>query len=113
MKRTKVLRLTLKKKPFDVMITGEKQEEFRKDSQWIRSRLFDKEFNHRRYDLIHFTNGYGNDKPFFTCKFEGFLDCYMDVKKRKYSNGLEVSGIGKGDYIIYLGEIIHKGNIKT
>ena len=40
----KVLRLTLKKKAFDVMVTGEKQEEFRKYSKWIESRLFNTEY---------------------------------------------------------------------
>lgn len=110
MKRT--LYLSLKKEPFDVMVTGEKKEEFRKNSDWIRSRFFDKNYNEREYDYIKFVNGYGKDSPYFICKYEGFDECYMDVSERKYSNGLKINGIGKGDFIIYCGEIIKKGNIK-
>jgi hypothetical protein len=112
MKRT--LYLTLSKIPFDVMVTGEKGEEFRKYSKWIESRLIDTEtWVSKKYDFIKFVNGYGKDKPYFICKFDGFIQCYMDVKSRKYSNGLIVSGIGKYDFIIYLGEIIEKGNLKN
>ena len=105
------LYLSLKKEPFAVMVTGEKQEEFRKNSGWIRSRLFDKKDNEKKYDYIKFVNGYGADKPYFICKYEGFLECYMNVAERKYSNGLLITGIGKGDFIIYCGEIIERGNL--
>jgi hypothetical protein len=102
----RILHLTLSKIPFEVMVTGEKQEEFRKNSDWIRSRLFEKE-----YDYIKFANGYGSDKPYFICKYEGFMECYMNVAERKYSNGLSITGIGKGDFIIYCGDIVERGNI--
>jgi hypothetical protein len=105
------LHLSLKKEPFAVMFTGEKQEEFRKNSDWIRSRLFDKEDNEREYDYIKFVNGYGADKPYFICKYEGFMECYMDVAERKYSNGLSITGIGKGDFIIYCGDVVERGNL--
>ena len=36
------LKLVISKKPFDVMITGEKLEEFHVPSKWIESCLFDK-----------------------------------------------------------------------
>lgn len=92
------------------MVTGEKDEEFRENSQWIRSRLFDKEGKPKNYDLIKFTNGYGSDKPYFICKYVDFMECYMPIE-RKYSDGSEIKGIGKGDFIIMLGEIIERGNI--
>ena len=107
----RLLHLSLKKEPFDVMVTGEKQEEFRKNSDWIRSRLFDKNGNEKEYDYIKFVNGYGADKPYFICKYEGFMECYMNVAERKYSNGLSITGIGKGDFIIYCGEIIEIRNL--
>ena len=106
----KILYLTLEKKAFEVMITGEKNEEFRKNSDWIRSRLFDKEDNEKQYDFIKFTNGYGSDKPYFICEYKGFIECYMDVFERKYSNGLVMNDIGKYDFIIYCGEIVETGN---
>ena len=108
----KTLHLTLSKKPFEVMVTGEKWEEFRKGSDWIISRLFDKEHNEKEYDVIKFVNGYGSDKPYFICRYNGFLECYMNVETREYSNGLIVEGIGKGDFVIYCGDIIEKGNLR-
>lgn len=107
----RTLHLSLKKEPFSVMVTGEKQEEFRKNSDWIRSRLFDKDDNERKYDYIKFVNGYGADKPYFICKYEGFMECYLNVSERKYSNGFSIAGIGKGDFIIYFGEIVERGNL--
>ena len=106
----RILKLTLHRAAFEVMVTGEKKEEFRKGGKWILSRLFDKNMEAKEYDLIKFVNGYGSDKPFFTCRYAGYLDCYMPVTTRKYSNGLEVSGIGAGDFIIYCGEIVEVGN---
>jgi len=101
----KTLKLTLSKAPFEVMVTGEKKEEFREGGSWIRSRLFNKDDTEREYDLIEFTNGYGAHRPSFTCKFDGFVECYMNVATREYSNGLKVEGIGKGDFVILCGEV--------
>ena len=39
----KTLYLTLKKKPFEVMKIGEKKSEYRENSKWMRSRLFNKD----------------------------------------------------------------------
>lgn len=107
----RTLNLTLNKKAFEVMVTGEKPEEFRKGSDWIRSRLMHSDGTYKRYHQIKFVNGYGSDKPYFICKYEGFLECYMEVAERIYSNGLTVSGIGRGDFIIYCGDILETGNI--
>lgn len=108
----KILHLSLSKLPFDVMVTGEKKEEFRKGCSWIRSRLIDKQGTARMYDYIKFVNGYGSYKPYFICEFLGSLECYLPVSPRTYSNGLVVEGIGKGDFIIYCGDIVERGNIK-
>ena len=84
------LKLVISKKPFDVMITGEKLEEFRVPSKWIESRLFDKKGNPREYELIQFTNGYGKDRSTFTAKYKGFTKEHNI--KREYSNGLKLEG---------------------
>jgi hypothetical protein len=112
MNKKSILHLTLSKGPFDVMVTGEKKEEFRKNSDWIRSRLFDKLGVEKKYDYIKFVNGYGKNKPYFICEYVDFVECYMDVAERKYSNGLIVTGISKGDFIIYCGDIVEIGNLK-
>lgn len=112
MAKLRILNLTLEKKAFEVMVTGEKTEEFRKYSEWIYSRLYDyKTGQKKEYDLIKFVNGYGKAKPYFICKYEGFLQCKMPKTTLTYSNGLTVSGIGKNDFIIYCGDIIERGNL--
>ena len=108
-----ILHLTLKKAPFDVMITGEKQLEFRESSRWIKNRLFKGGKigrGLRDYDVVKFVNGYGADKPYFIAEFESarVLDIDFD---HKYSNGLQVRA-RKGDIVICLGKVLKKGNIK-
>lgn len=101
----KILNLTLYKSAFEVMVTGEKRFEFRKPGKWINSRLFNKDGSKKGYDLIKFTNGYGNDKPYFVCKYLGFG---YEYGLFKYSNGLEIDV--SNDFAIKCGEIVEIGN---
>jgi len=62
-----VLRLTLKRKWFDMIARGEKKEEYRAPSKWILSRLLDK-----NYDLVEFRNGYAPDAPMVAVEYLGW-----------------------------------------
>jgi len=70
------LKLTLKKEWFDLIASGDKCFEYREyKKHWI-SRLLGKSEagkrgGHKNFDEVHFTNGYGNDRPFLRCKFVG------------------------------------------
>lgn len=100
----RILYLSLKKQPFDVMVTGEKNKEFRSQSEWILSRLRGK-----MYDYVKFVNGYGNDKPYFICEYKGWK--INDTNFRGiYSNGFEVM-VDVGAIIIQLGKIVERGNL--
>ena len=99
-----ILHLTLKKHWFDLMLSGEKKQEFRKPSEWIKTRLVGKD-----YDLIKFVNGYGSDKPYFVCEYLGY-ELSVGYKKIAFQS-TEVE-IEKGDFIINLGKIIETGNLK-
>lgn len=90
------------------MVTGEKNREYRKPSEWILSRLVDKNGN-KKLTHIKFVNGYGKDKPYFICKFEGWNNSVGGFYE--YSNGLKID-IQPADIVIYLGEIIETGNLK-
>lgn len=109
----KGLLLTLSKKPFEVMITGEKVVEYRKPSKWIESRLYmNGTLKEKHYKTIRFQNGDSKDSPYFIAEFKGFYR-YPDMFDNGlacFSNGLEVV-IEPGDYIIQLGNIIEKGNV--
>ena len=99
----KTIPLSVKKIWFDLMLSQKKTIEYRKCSQWIKSRLLNKD-----YDYVKFINGYGNDRPYFICEFLRY-----EISNKNYSvffdeNKVDVS---KGDYLIHLGKIIKKGNI--
>jgi hypothetical protein len=114
----KILHLTVTKKWFDLMITGEKDKEFRKPSPWILSRLWDKQpestiakkvYKEKQYDAVKFTNGYGSNMPYFIAHYKGFTES-KTAYPAIYSDGSLVK-VEKGDIIIKLGDIIEKGNI--
>lgn len=63
----RILKLTLKRRWFDMIASGEKREEYRQPSQWILSRLEGKD-----YDLVEFRNGYGPDVPWLLVEFKGW-----------------------------------------
>jgi len=53
----KILHLTLKKKWFDMIASGEKREEYREIKPYWIKRL------NKSYDVIKFRNGYSKDSP--------------------------------------------------
>lgn len=93
-----ILRLTLKKKWFDMIASGEKKEEYRKPGKWIYSRL-----DGRRYDRVEFKNGYGTDVP--TCEVE-YLDYYHGAGKEEWGSCMELV------VIIRLGRVLSVKNTK-
>lgn len=92
------LKLSINKQAFEVMVSGEKTEEFREQSKWIMSRL------KKNYEFVQFTNGYGNERPVFVAKYLGYE---IGGVCKTYSNGLSVQG---EKVIIKLGAIIEKRN---
>ena len=99
----KILNLTLKKNWFVLMLNGVKKQEYRKPSNWIKVRLENKSYN-----FVKFVNGYGNDKPFFVCEYEGFK--ISENHEIVEFDGQKVD-VEKGDYIIQLGRIVDYGNL--
>ncbi len=62
----KILHLTLHKEWFDKIASGEKKEEYRENKPYWKTRLFEKKF-----DEVHFRNGYNPDRPFMRVKCLG------------------------------------------
>ncbi len=62
----KILRLTLKKKWFDLIASGSKTVEYREFKPYWEKRLSGK-----RFDEIHFRNGYAKDAPWMRVEFRG------------------------------------------
>ena len=94
-KTKRVLRLTLKKRWFDMIARGEKREEYRVPSNWIMSRLRGK-----RYDVVQFKNGYGATAPMVEVEFLGW-----EIGYGRLSWG---AGFDKV-VVIYLGRVLKQG----
>ncbi|UOE48005.1 hypothetical protein MTO98_26700 [Mucilaginibacter sp. SMC90] len=102
----KLLNLTLTKHPFDLMERELKRIEFRRESTWIASRLIGKQYTH-----VKFTNGYGADKPWFIAEFKGVIRM-SKMMRISYDAGKLVIWSLPGDFVIFLGDVIERGNIK-
>jgi len=88
----KILHLTLKKKWFDMIASGEKREEYRELKQYWHTRLS------KKYDVIEFRNGYSKDAP------------VMMVELRGISKSLGIVEWGAPEnetvYILKLGQVL-------
>lgn len=93
-----ILRLSVKREWFDLMALGLKRVEVRSNSPWIRSRLRDHAGQLRHYDLVEFTNGYGNARPRFQAVFLHAEVCTESVTID--FSGSEVHA-SVGDYFIH------------
>lgn len=94
----KTLKLTLHKKYFDAILSGEKKQEYREIKKaWLK--LFEK-----KYDFVEFTNGYGHHRPWMKVECKEIELAKIDVDL--FSSKQIV-------FAINLGEIIETRNIKT
>ena len=66
-----VLHLTIKKKWFDLIKSGEKKEEYRDRKPYWLSRLFNKDGSIKMYEFIEFRNGYSPKSPTLLVEFGG------------------------------------------
>lgn len=96
-----VLRLTLKKRWFDMIASGDKREEYRTPGKWILSRLEGKE-----YDQVEFSNGYGAHVPKMTVEYLGWA---FSFGRREWGGGGEQ---GKPFATILLGRVLSRTNEK-
>ncbi|MBN2640357.1 MAG: ASCH domain-containing protein [Victivallales bacterium] len=99
----KILHLTLKKKWFDMILSGEKKEEYRKFKPYWLKRLMNEYNVWKDFDIIRFTNGYGADKPSIDVEF---LDVCIGVGKPEWG------APGVAVFVLTFGEIIETRNIK-
>ena len=92
------LHLTLKKNWFDLILSGEKKEEYREIKPYWEKRLIGK-----KYDRIIFRNGYATNSPQFTIELKSIT---QGIGKSEW--GAEE---GKTYFVLSLGKIINTKNI--
>jgi hypothetical protein len=90
----KILHLTLKKKWYDMILSGEKLEEYRETKEYWSTRLRNKQF-----DIIRFRNGYKANAPSMDVEFKGVK---FGEAKGSWSDNAE--GIF---YVISLGKVMN------
>lgn len=93
----KILHLKLKKKWFDMIVSGVKKEEYREIKPYWDKRL------NKSFDIVRFKNGYAEDSP------------TMDIELIEIITGqgkTEWGGSNKEVYILKLGKIIKSLNIQ-
>lgn len=88
----KILYLTLKKKWFDLIKSGQKTEEYREIKPYWEKRLKDKYF-----DCVCFKNGYSANAPQFTIELKG-----IEIKEGREEWGAEK---GVKYFVLTLGKI--------
>lgn len=93
----KILHLTAKKKWYDMVLYGDKREEYREIKPYWTIRLM-KRFNYTEYTHVKYTNGYGFHRPCFV----------IDLIKIRIGQGNPAWGAPKNKdvYIIKLGEVL-------
>ena len=92
------LHLTIKKKWFDMILSGEKTEEYRDIKPYYNLRLIGRE-----YDSVVFRNGYARDAPSLT----------IELKTIRFGTGKPEWGAeeAKTYFVLSLGKIIDTKNI--
>ena len=101
----KILHLTLKKKWFDMILSGEKKEEYREMKPYWFNRLYGwYSKGHKQFDYVHFRNGYNHTSPSMLVEFLGVQEGYGVVQWGAPED--------KKVYKIKLGKIIKAENIR-
>ena len=95
----KILNLTLKKQWFDMILSGEKTEEYREIKEYWNKRLLENSF-----DVILFSNGYGSNVPKILIELKGIQ---IGFGNKQWGAPDEKV------YILSLGEILETRNLMT
>lgn len=71
MSNNKTLKVPIKKEFFDMILSGEKPEEYRELKPYWDNKLIHYNKGFRPYDYVEFTNGYGDSCPQITVEWKG------------------------------------------
>ena len=109
MSEKKILNLTLNKQWFDLILLGQKKQEYREYKKHWCSRLLDKDGNLKSFDEVHFTNGYGSTKPFVSVEFKSIA--IVNGMHHEPKNDEPLNSLSRY-FVIHLGKVLRCKNIK-
>jgi len=78
----RILHLTLERKWFDLIASGEKKIEWRDVKPYWTKRL------QRKYDVIQFRNGYRRDSPLMQVEYKGIIEKHIHMIPPAYALSL-------------------------
>jgi hypothetical protein len=115
-KPLRILRLTLKDQPsypwFTLTRFRVKKFEVRENSDWIRSRLYDKYGDERYYDRVEYRHGYSKHAPAIICRYNGFTTGRAGCINFVGPTGkLIFLQFKESDFLIFNGEVLSEKNI--
>lgn len=84
----RILHLTLKKRWFNLIADGAKVVEYRAAKPYWKSRLQYPDGRTKRFDEIHFRNGYGKNRPFMRVQFMGCIIMHSSLCAPKHRETL-------------------------
>lgn len=102
--KEKILHLTLKKKWFDMIRSGEKKEEYREIKAYWSNRFY--YFNLRppyKFTHIRFKNGYSKNAPEFLIELKKIK---IGLPKKKWHEMGHNKSSNKRVFVLILGEIV-------
>lgn len=97
----RILHLTVNKKWFDLIVSGEKTMEYREDKPYWQKRLVNENGEGRVFDIVRFKNGYGN-VPTVDVEFKEILFTCPEWCTPKHGEVLK----GDDTIVIVLGKVI-------
>lgn len=105
----RILHLTLKKKWFDMIASGEKKEEYRQYKMYWKGRFVKEGYWHSQtckdFDIVRFKNGYAKDAPTIDIECKGIrLADFDSVNPEWFGSFQDYEGCRI--FIISLGKIL-------
>ena len=98
----KILHLTLNKKWFDLIASGEKKIEYREGKPYWEKRLF-KNNGLAQFNEIHFRNGYRKNAPFMRVQFVGLMITHASLCHPEHGEELKPD---TKYFLIMLGDVL-------
>ena len=105
-KTRRILHLTLKKKWFDFIKTGEKKLEYREDKPYWRKRLLDDKGFPKMFDIVRFRNGYAKNSPVVDVEFKSIL-----CLNKRWLEPQHGEVLPENVFAIHLGKVLNADSI--
>lgn len=99
----KYLRLTISREPMELILSGEKHEDYREDKPKLTQLMFTKDGVPKHFDYIEFRNGYEADSPRIIVEYKGYYK--TSFVEKEYSNGFIASF--RNVVVLKLGKVVH------